>query len=167
MPLVFVVFTRLQFIFFIIQTVFYSYSHLERERDLRHLEESKAGIDGLPLALIHFYALLSQEYSHSLQPAFHIGYSLLASQDKIFHGLSRNWIWIENSRATGRGLRFFKCSFSITTDWLGKGKALTWITRSSQGGNISVGGLDWREMPNGLLVLMCFSVTYFVSTGLF
>ena len=90
-----------------------------------------------------------------------------ASQDKIFHGLSRNWIWIENSRATGRGLRFCKCSFSITTDWLGKGKALTWITRSSQGGNISVGGLDWREMPNGLLVLMCFSVTYFVSTGLF
>lgn len=48
---------------FLFKTVFYSYSHLERERDLRHLEESKAGIDGLPLALIHFYALLSQEYS--------------------------------------------------------------------------------------------------------
>ena len=40
-----------------------------------------------PAALIHFYALLSQEYSHSQQPALNIGYSGLASQDKIFQGV--------------------------------------------------------------------------------
>lgn len=81
-----------------------AYSHLERGRDLRHFEESQAGIDVLPIALTNFSTLLSQECFHSRLPASITGYSLSASQDKIFHDPSRNWI--ENSwdiQLGGRG----------------------------------------------------------------
>lgn len=47
-------------------------------------------------ALKNLYILLSKECFHSLPPAFIIGCSLSASQEKIFHDpFFRNWI--ENS----------------------------------------------------------------------
>lgn len=65
---------------------------MSRKMLISYLEESQAGIDGLPLALTNISTLIAQECFHSLPPASITGYSLSAFQDKIFHDPSRNWI---------------------------------------------------------------------------